>query len=302
MSLRPALLLLWLSAYPAAAETATYEFRLLGTPVGRVELKLEKGKFTYRSRQWFNRGGRESLKAREVTLSAARTPRPASLLLWHKPGDGCRKVKDELTGKLGRLCAEAQGTRGELMGERWEASYAGTPARLQQLKLGDAEYVRLSGEDEKAPLPRDLSPDGFRVDGYEGRPQLEPPLKLEPFTPDRWSSKKAQALAEKVHEAGAGKSNACLELARAFRVEANKDRVRAEVVTGLLVEGDRALPHAWVRVIAESGPLELDPSSLEQVTPDRYVTLYRSADPADDAAGGKPFLDLLAGRRGVVRK
>jgi hypothetical protein len=127
-------------------------------------------------------------------------------------------------------------------------------------------------------------------------------VKLEPFTPDRWTSKKAQALAEKVHADGAGTFNACLEMARAFRAEANKDRVRAEVVTGLLVEGDRALPHAWVRVITETGSLELDPSSLEQVTPERYLTLYRSADPADDAAGGKVFLDLLAGRRGVVRK
>lgn len=299
---RAALLVSLLLAAGGRAETAAYEFRLLGTPVGRVELQLEKGKFTYRSRQWFNRGGRESLQGRSVTLAASKAPRPASLLLWHRPGDGCRKAKDELTGKVGRLCAEAQGTRGEFLGQRWEATYAGKPLRLETLRLGDAEYVRLSGDAAKAPAPPDLSAEGFRVDGYEGRPQVDPPVKLEPFTPDRWSGKQAKALAEKVHAEGAGTSNACLEMARAFRAEANRDRVRAEVVTGLLVEGDRALPHAWVRVVTESGPLELDPSSLEQVTPERYVTLFRSADPADDAAGGKVFLDLLAGRRGVVRK
>jgi hypothetical protein len=302
MRLRAPLLVWLLVASGVHAETAAYEFRLLGTPVGRVELQLEKGKFTYRSRQWFNRGGRESLEGRVVTLSATKTPRPASLLFWHKPGDGCRKAKDELTGKVGRLCAELQGTKGEFLGKPWEATYSGKPLRLESLKVGDAEYVRLPEDEVKAPAPPDFSGEGFRVDGYEGRPQVEPPMKLEPFTPDRWNSKKAQALAEKVHADGAGNSNACLELARAFRGEANRSAVRAEVVTGLLVEGDRALPHAWVRVITESGPLELDPSSLEQVTPDRYVTLFRSADPADDAAGGKVFLDLLAGRRGVVRK
>jgi hypothetical protein len=290
------------SGTAVGAERATYEFRLQGTPVGQVELQLDKGKFTYRSRQWFNLGGRESLAAREVKLAAAKAPRPASLLLWHKPGDGCRKAKDELTGKVGRLCAEGQGTKGEFLGKPWEATYAGKPQRLQTLKLGDAEYVRLPEGEAKSPTPPDFTGEGFRVDGYEGRPQVEPPVKLEPFTPDRWSRKQAVALAEKVHADGAGMSNACLALARQFRAEANVDRVRAEVVTGLLVEGDRALPHAWVRVMTESGPLELDPSSLEPVTPERYVTLFRSADPADDAAGGKAFLDLLAGRRGVVRK
>ncbi|MEN9800463.1 MAG: hypothetical protein RL653_4160 [Pseudomonadota bacterium] len=302
MSSRAALLVSLLFSAGVYAETAAFEFRLLGTPVGRVELQLEKGKFTYRSRQWFNRGGRESLQGRAVTLPATRAPRPASLLFWHKPGDGCRKARDELTGKVGRLCAELQGTKGEFLGSPWEATYSGKPLRLETLRLGDAEYVRLADEEAKAPAPPDFSGEGFRVDGYEGRPQVDPPVKLEPFNPDRWSRKQAQGLAEKVHAGSAGTSNACLELARAFRAEANKDRVRAEVVTGLLVEGDRALPHAWVRVITETGPLELDPSSMEPVTPERYVTLFRSADPADDAAGGKVFLDLLAGRRGVVRK
>lgn len=295
----PVLLLLWPVA--ALAEDAAYEFRLLGTPVGRVMLKLQKGRFTYTSTQWFNRGGRESLKARSVMLSAAAAPRPASLVLWHRPGDGCRKVKDELTGKVGRLCAEGQGSRGELMGQAWEATYAGKPLRLETLKLGDAEFQRLAAP-AAAPSPPDLSGGGFRVDGYEGRPVVDPPLPPSTFKPERWSAKAARALAEKVHAAGEDRPDACLELARAFRAEANRDHVRAEVVTGLLVEGDRALPHAWVRVETEGGPLELDPSSLEPVTPERYVTLFRSADPADDAAGGAPFLDLLAGRRGVVRK
>ena len=296
-----ALVALLLLSDAASAEEAAYEFRLLGTPVGRVVLKLEKGRFTYTSTQWFNLGGRESLKTRSVTLRASGSPRPASLVLWQRPGDGCRKVKDELTGRVGRLCAEAQGSRGELLGQRWEATYAGQPLRLETLKLGDAEFQRLA-DGGVPPSPPDLSGGGFRVDGYEGRPAVDPPLKPFTFKPERWSSKAARALAEKVHAQGKAQVDSCLQSARAFREEANRDHVRAEVVTGLLVEGDRAYPHAWVRVETEAGPLELDPSSLEPVTPERYVTLFRSADPADDAAGGAPFLDLLAGRRGVVKK
>jgi len=298
---RTALLALLLLSGAAAAEEAAYEFRLLGTPVGRVVLRLEKGRFTYTSTQWFNRGGRESLKTRSATLRAESAPRPASLVLWHRPGDGCRKVKDELTGKVGRLCAEAQGTRGELMGQAWQATYTGKPARLETLKLGDAEFQRLA-EPGARPSPPDLSGGGFRVDGYEGNPVVDPPLKPFTFRPEKWTAKAARALAEKVHAQGKDREGICLELARAFREEANREHVRAEVVTGLLVEGDRAFPHAWVRVETEVGPLELDPSSLEPVTLERYVTLFRSADPADDAAGGAPFLDLLAGRRGVIRK
>jgi hypothetical protein len=236
-----------------------------------------------------------------VTLPAAVAPRPASLVLWQRPGDGCRKVKDELTGKVGRLCASGQGSRGELMGQAWEATYAGKPKRLETLKLGDAEFQRVT-EKGAAPSPPDLSGGGFHVDGYAGRPVVDPPLAPFTFRPERWTAKAARALAEKVHAEGKEQVDACLALARAFRAEANRDHVRAEVVTGLLVEGDRAFPHAWVRVETEGGPLELDPSSLEPVTPERYVTLFRSADPADDAAGGAPFLDLLSGRRGILRK
>jgi hypothetical protein len=78
----------------------------------------------------------------------------------------------------------------------------------------------------------------------------------------------------------------CLVLAREA---AGRGPGRA-VVLGLVIEGDRAFPHAWVR----SGGADEDPSRLPGDRPGRYLEL-------PPGSAGRVYLELLDGARAVVR-
>jgi hypothetical protein len=72
-------------------------------------------------------------------------------------------------------------------------------------------------------------------------------------------------------------------------------------VQGLLAapgEG-RAYPHVWVRVrLAGGAPLDLDPTSLDEVRPSTHLALAAGASPAD---AGSLWLQVLRGGHRVER-
>ena len=71
-------------------------------------------------------------------------------------------------------------------------------------------------------------------------------------------------------------------------------------VFGLLVlpGGDRAFPHAWVRVRTPEGLVDLDPTSLDPVTPATHLPLRCS--PTLEG-GGELWLRVLFGGARVRR-
>ena len=98
---------------------------------------------------------------------------------------------------------------------------------------------------------------------------------------------------------GAGEGGSCLAHARRFVAKATAEGRCAALVLGLVRDGARAFPHAWVQVPTSNGAvLELDPTSLAEVFPATHVRLC-VADESGCIGAGAIYLDLLAGRRHV---
>lgn len=307
----------------AAPERATFLFELSGVPVGAVELLLEpeEGAYTYRSRQLFTRGGhsgeverKESLVLRDGRRLAGSEAQPEGLWLWRRPPPGCVAGRQELTGKEGPLCADAVGpaqVRGSVMGEPFLARYGGD-GRLLTLELRDARFIRV--EEAKLPAPPDLFASGFPVFGEGEVLAVEPLSGVEaesPALPERrarFTEREARGLAQSVHrsfterrpsaadlsgDGGGSEVGSCLAHAERFLARAREQGRAAELVLGLLAEGDRAYPHAWLRVwLSDGARLELDPTSLAPVARSTHLAL-------GDAGG--TLLDLMAGRARVSR-
>ncbi|MHB8877088.1 MAG: transglutaminase domain-containing protein [Myxococcaceae bacterium] len=299
------LILAGLCAAPPPGAGALYAFELEGTPVGTVLLSLEASRFSYRSRQLFSRGEKSVTRSAVLQLDERRRIRgsgrvPESLWLWRRPPPGCVGGKDELTGREGELCAdEVAGGKvtGTVFGERFEAEYRGD-GELEELRLGHGRFVRIERADEVA-SPPDLFGEGFGIEGGQGVMVL---------AGDRGPSSRAGrgaqgardsalALAREVHDSFSGNpgpGGRCLAYAQRFVARARERGQVAAVVIGLLEDGGRAYPHAWVRVaVAGGAAIEVDPSSLEPVSPRTHLALER---------GGSDLLDLLSGRARVTRR
>lgn len=261
------------------AVLAAFLFELQGVPVGLVELSRDGDAYTYRSRQWFARG---ATMDRRETIRLGAGPRPESLWFYEKPLAGCVQVRGELTGELKQACAdrvEGNAVRGRIGADAFEARYQG--ARLAELKIGAARFDRVApGVMPKT--PPDLFDQGFPIHGTYG------PLRLEPAVDGAVASgavsemEAARKLAATLRDAVDGD---CVAHAKRFLEQSPG----AVMVLGLVEDGGRAWPHAWVRV----GMLALDPTLNQSVTPERYLAF--GADP------GRIYLDLLAGSRRVVR-
>lgn len=128
-----------------------------------------------------------------------------------------------------------------------------------------------------------------------------------------WSASQARALARQVYRSFSEKrpgpadlaeekfpgatEGSCLAHALRFVRWARARGREAEVVYGLVREGSRTYPHAWVRAaLTGSGTLQLDPSSLEEVSPTTHLAL------GSGEAAGAAYVDLLSGQRRVVRR
>lgn len=304
-----------------APERAQFLFELRGVPVGTVELSWDAGagEYRYRSSHLFERGQDRSALVRSAAYRVspeghtAAGEHPSALWLWRQPPAGsCVTGFEEIGGKRGRLCLErldADGSAtGTLFGERFRATFR--DGRLRTLEVGEARFTAAASGIAAAPL--DLFGSGLAIEGGRGPLAIEPPRALPPgpvLAP--WDEREARALSERVHASFSEKRpsaadlrepdddadvGSCLAHARRFVKLARETGREAVVVYGLLADG-RAYPHAWVRVALAGGrALELDPTSLDEVTARTHLALA-----TDERAAGGLWLDLLAGRYQVRR-
>ncbi|MBI3186145.1 MAG: transglutaminase domain-containing protein [Myxococcales bacterium] len=307
-------LLAFASLAAGPGERATFIFELRGVPVGVVELRLRGSSYSYRSRQLFTRGEAASEQERAVELDLdarlrlrGREEMPASLWALRMPSEGCLRGRDELTGREGELCATAAREgwlSGSMLGAPFRAEYRG--GRLSELVLPDSRFVR--SEPARLPRPPDLFDDGFSIEGEAGRLGLSgggsehEPRKL-PGGEFRDLSE-ANALAQEVHRALSEEQRragaplgegSCLVHARRYAQRAAERGLGAAVVLGVVAEGRRGFPHAWVRVTVGGRPAEVDPTLLVEVTPRSHLTLGLEGE------AGPALLDLLCGRRHLER-
>ncbi|HYV47197.1 MAG TPA: transglutaminase domain-containing protein [Myxococcaceae bacterium] len=305
------------------AERRSYWFELWGVPVGVVVLERGPAELTYRSRLVFTRGADKTSVQRSARLRVdgegrlASGEAPESLWLsWRPKAVGCQRVVEELGGRTGEACVrrrEGLSDVGMVLGAEYLARYDDGGA-LVELRIGESRFVRLEGP-AHALDPPDLFGDGLPVGTGPGPLRLEPavaaPSTAVMLKPE-WTEAEARSRSEAVHgrfaekrpsgaDFGGAPSDAagCLGHARAFLAEA-KGR-SAVMVQGLLVDpgGARAYPHVWVRVRLQSGALlDLDPTSLDEVTRATHLALAAGASPED---AGALWLEVLRGGHRVVR-
>jgi hypothetical protein len=324
---------LWLAAAPAPPAEAHFLFAWRGVPVGSVTLSLEEGgrHFRYASEHLHTREGHVAARRQQARLAldahgairGTRQVLPQALWLWQgPPPPGCVQAREELTGREGPHCvlaARLGHVEGTLLGAPFEATYA--PAgQLQALRVGSAHFRRVAPGLRLRPPP-DLFAQGVPVEGALAgalafaRPG--PPAAARPFALSAWHAGPARALAAEVHAAlpdkrpsaedlGLGEDGAggCLAHALRFARLAAERGQRVALVHGLLAEpgAARAFPHAWVRVGLQGGAtLDLDPTSLEPVTPATHLPLALAAPGSGDVEAGERWLALLAGEYRILR-
>lgn len=318
------------SVAPQAEEdSASYLFAWRGVPVGKVTLTRAPGRFTYTSLHLHTREGQVGALTREVKLTldakgqvegSASVPQ-ALWLLRGPPRPGCVTGREELTGREGAHCVTAVRGReveGSLLGTPFQAWY-GASGRLEVLEVGDSRFTATAPGERLRPPP-ELFSEGIPVEGERGALAFQPPWPVPRLLPGMtpWAPPEARKLAERVHaafpqkgpgaadwrEGGEGKAGGCLAHALRFAAEASALGQRVALVHGLLVvEGGPGRPHAWVRVaLAGGGALELDPTSLDPVRPETHLPLALVDPRGSSREAGERWLDLLRGKRRIVRR
>jgi hypothetical protein len=148
--------------------------------------------------------------------------------------------------------------------------------RLEEITVGSAHWHAISLDTPSAPPSQKENPFARGVPAPKDATAFSPPVKGA-----RW-------LTTAPEPSGSLNTRArCLVLAK----EAVKQKPGRRVVVGLVLEGDRAYPHAW---IAE-GDAHFDPSLVEKVPGRRYVEVPR-------AESGTFYLALFAGAVKLVPK
>jgi hypothetical protein len=261
MSPLPLLALLTLTAAP---ERWSFVMRVGGVPVSLVTLAREGLTYTWVQTRVFR--DREAV---QHSSGPWRDDAPPEVWwLSQRRAAGCRTVTEEARGVPEEVCVEPRG--GTIAGVRFTAAWAATGG-LEWLELPDG--VRFEAGD--VPLEAaDLFHAGFAVTG------AGPRLTLAPALPG------AQVLARAPTPSGRDTPGACLDEARA----AVARDAGLTLVLGVVVEAGRAFPHAWVR----RGEVHEDPSLLAPAPGRQYLAL-------PPAQAGQVYLELLAGRRAVVR-
>jgi len=334
LALVPALLLALPPGGGASAasseEKARFVFAWRGVPVGTVTLSLAPGarRFTYTSRHLHTRGGHQGERVREVTLelgpkgTVAGSPSvPQALWLWRGPPVlGCVSGREELSGREGPHCVTAiwgDTVQGLLLGQPFHARYDGR-GRMVALQVGEASFTQVAPGVRLRPPP-ELFAQGLPVEGETGPLAFAPPWPLapDPSWLTQWREQEARALAKAVHaafpekgpgdadfrEGGEGEAGGCLAHALRFATRAVTLGHRVGLVHGLLVvDGGPARPHAWVRVgLLGGGTLDLDPTSLDAVTPETHLPLAVVEPRGVAFEAGERWLALLRGEHRVVR-
>jgi hypothetical protein len=224
----------------AAPVEARFGLEVGGIPVAELRISVAGNRYVYESTHFLEEGPR----AHRVELSLSKSgPLPEVLVLAHKPKPGCREVLEERTRAVEQLCVEQAGkseVTGTIDGDAFVARY-GEDEKLMEITVGSAHWFSMS----KALQPPAESPFVRGVSVPPGSLRLEPPVEGA-----RWLTQSPRGIG-KPETVGRVR---CLVLARE---EAR--RRGAQVSVGLVIEGGRAFPHAWV---TERGAA-LDPSVLD---------------------------------------
>lgn len=294
-----ALALLLLLSTGAAPETARFVFRVQGIPVGVVQLTLDRDTYTYRSVHVFRTpdgSDRSRIRQERRRIAAGRDAETGlhleGLWLWRRPlAVGCVQGRGELSGRRGPLCVtaiEQDSVQGTVLGKAYAARY--DRAGLAALELEGTTFERVGGP--PALGGGDPFASGLPIQGVRGPARLVPPARV-----DRCGGLVAPPELGPPDLTAAAPSETCLTLARRARDLLAARGVRAGIVHGLLLEGQRARPHAWLRL----GARDFDPSSGHPVREGHtHLTLGCVADDGELELG-ELWMRVLGGEHRVVR-
>ncbi len=234
-----ALVLSLLAAAPD--ESRRFVLEVAGVPVAELRVSVSGDRYLYESTHFLEEGPRK----RQVQLRLKKNaPQPEVLALLHPPKPGCVEVLEERNAVLETLCVESaspQTVSGTIAGEKFSADYDDAGV-LSGITVGSARWRAATAP--TAPPPQSPFVKGVAVPS--GPLQLEPPVEEA-----RWLS----ASPEGVGAPDRVGRTRCLVLAR----EEAARRPGSHVSVGLVIEGGRAYPHAWVTG-ADRNPV--DPSVL----------------------------------------
>lgn len=260
---------LLLTLLAAAPVQARFVLEVAGLPVAELRVSLKGTKYVYEATHFLEEGPRQ--RRVELTLSA-KEPTPEVLALLTKPVEGCRDVLEERSGKREVLCVEAlwgQEARGTIDGVPFTAGYDAHD-RLERIDVGSARWLAA-----RAPVkPPPESPFVRGVAAPAGAKRLVPDVPGA-----RWLGAAPKGIGD---PSRVGRAR-CLVLAR----EAATERPGSRVSVGLVLEGDRAFPHAWLT----QGEEALDPSVVE----DDPVLARRRYVEVPPELSGRFYLELFDG-------
>lgn len=258
-------------AAAAAPQTSRFVLEVGELPVAELRVTVDGDRYVYASRRFFDEDAGE--KARTFSLKKLAAA-PEVLSLLKLPAIGCRDVFEEREGKLEQLCVELVDdavASGTIDGAAFLARYDAQGA-LSEITVGDARWKSL--ESSKGP-----SENPFALG-------VEVPRDANAFSTEpagvRWLKSAPRPSAKNVVPRAR-----CLVLARA----AVKERKSGRVAVGLVLEDDRAFPHAWVI----DGANEFDPTLGSVVSGRRYVEFPREES-------GRLYLALFSGSLKLVRR
>jgi Transglutaminase-like superfamily len=283
-------------------ERTSYLFTLDGLPAGQVT--LERGpdgkSFTYRSEHVFGRGPLlRSVESHTLLLDesgrvAGSTATPVSLWLWRQHAPSCLEVVDERTGRTGQACSNAVSRD-----ESFHAVYR--DGVLESLELGPSRFSRLD-EAKELDGAAGLWARGIPLPSGRGPLSFDPGLSL-PRQPSAPSARGRGWAVKLLRDFGAAaKEERCLEASQRLLAWMEERGVHGVLVLGLLLDSGRAWPHAWVRA---DGPYEeavdLDAAWGRLAEPPGYMALQLVAPGAHGLEAGQVYLDLVSGKRRLLR-
>ncbi len=250
----------------AAPVDATFLLEFEGVPAATLQATERPTSFEYRVTRFLEEG--DAVFSRMFALTGA-APAPEVQALLHVPAVGCRDVLEERTGSLESLCVTvvddgaASGTVGA---DSFRAHY-GRDGLLESISVSSVMWVRVHGVVSRPAVVAAPLAEGLPIATGTGPVHLSPAVEGARVV-------KVQPVGEK----GSVGRTRCLPLARA-----QAKRSGGTVVLGLLVDGQRAWPHAWVRTAKG----DVDPSFLPG-DGHEYLELPNSV-------AGRTYLGLLDG-------
>jgi hypothetical protein len=262
----------------AGAVEARFLVSVAGVPQASLQVSERAGVYRYQALAVLEDGEARFERAWTLADGGVEGLVPEVLALLAPPARGCGPVREERSGRAETLCAgPLRGGRveGTLDGVAFTAAYAG--GQLAAVAVGPVRFERV----RDAPALPEGRPgpfvEGFEVAAGPSGPRLAPPLP--------GAGRVRVEAAE-----GPGSRRRCLAVAR----EAVARDPSLQLVLGLVVEGGRAWPHAWVRRGGRHLDVTLGAADGPVLARRSYLELPREA-------AGQVYLELLDGRRRLVR-